>query len=828
MAISSVVEEYIYELSKSIGDAHQALHQGVGDKNTPGTALFELQQIQSLIQNGRPYFGIIDVPNGFKVTPTKADASAESPDSDDLLSRKVLVNRGRVAFNNNIINIATQEVPIAYDFATIYDEPGLEITNRYYYGVLLGLPYSEVQKAQQNFITYVVNATSANQSYLDIQPTSILSELTFPITAVINNQVVVFSSFDSVLNRLYVSPSNAAVVDGNVVYGVLGGSFAPQTKITFIYEPKIQTKIGAPYKTTPDVDTFAYFPQLPADWLGIAKVLVADPNHPRLITSNNYQIKNIIDVYPENPNFSTEEQNVLLSGAESIKQAIQEATTYTSTASVIEGLTNYTDRVAEDGQNFVQFWASRPFKARQFYAPGTSFETLSRFEFPSNFADAYYQTYRSHTMQTLGIFRGDMITKTQYNSQAGVPENVSITTVSSPISKLTKGTMIYTVAGVDANHREGLPTIKAVNALSGNDVYIMNEITWDVEANITHHIYKRSNFAGDILDKRLSPEGGYQYSAKPSLPSCVTDGNYTVANNFLLLKITSTGALLGGIKVPFKAVSADALADILIANGGIKAYYWGTSEASTNTPSASRQSELFLHGLFKPTYGETTYATFAFQEAQELDAGTHYIALYFRDELLNKVQIPYQSDGGTTDAYVADASSYDNSSGSNDLNIPLTTEAFSEINGTFDVVLYGFLDYGQAGSFVSSNGTKIMPRILNKPTRLCIHVPPMEVVDTDIGTPQSTSDTTPTSGPLTNDLTVVVHAVNTVTNKTDILTVNIPKDTVRGTKFLLGTKQQVYNKIAHLYVTVGSNYQITSDNRVKWSIYDLITVENAI
>jgi len=61
-----MVEEYIYELVRAIGDMHSAIQDGVGNESTPKTALFELYQLEQLASNQLPVFGILEsTPEGF-------------------------------------------------------------------------------------------------------------------------------------------------------------------------------------------------------------------------------------------------------------------------------------------------------------------------------------------------------------------------------------------------------------------------------------------------------------------------------------------------------------------------------------------------------------------------------------------------------------------------------------------------------------------------------------------------------------------------------------------------------------------------------------------
>ena len=69
MAISSKVEEIILELTRTIGNIYDALNYGIGDNDTPGSSIFEINNLLSLANSGFPYFGVLETaPLGFDVT----------------------------------------------------------------------------------------------------------------------------------------------------------------------------------------------------------------------------------------------------------------------------------------------------------------------------------------------------------------------------------------------------------------------------------------------------------------------------------------------------------------------------------------------------------------------------------------------------------------------------------------------------------------------------------------------------------------------------------------------------------------------------------------
>ena len=56
-------------------------------------------------------------------------------------------------------------------------------------------------------------------------------------------------------------------------------------------------------------------------------------------------------------------------------------------------------------------------------------------------------------------------------------------------------------------------------------------------------------------------------------------------------------------------------------------------------------------------------------------------------------------------------------------------------------------------------------------------------------------------------------------------TQTIPQGTERGTRFVLGTANDLFDRVEDVYVTPGTNLQRTNNGPIKWSVYDFFTVE---
>ena len=107
MAISSKIEEIILELTKNVGNIYDSLLYGIGDETTPGSSIFEINNLISMAETGYPYFGTIETaPLGFGIT-------------YDLTNDPyyVTVKSGQVAYNGSILQTIAQKIPIKKEWS---------------------------------------------------------------------------------------------------------------------------------------------------------------------------------------------------------------------------------------------------------------------------------------------------------------------------------------------------------------------------------------------------------------------------------------------------------------------------------------------------------------------------------------------------------------------------------------------------------------------------------------------------------------------------------------------------------------------------------------
>jgi hypothetical protein len=141
--------------------------------------------------------------------------------------------------------------------------------------------------------------------------------------------------------------------------------------------------------------------------------------------------------------------------------------------------------------------------------------------------------------------------------------------------------------------------------------------------------------------------------------------------------------------------------------------------------------------------------------------------------------------------------------------------------------LRGYLDNGLGVKYPVRRGLKFYDITSFAPRRLSIYVPPVEdiyqVVSESFAAEYDglSSESTLTK----NDMVVTITARNGANGIPITFTETIPQGTVRNTRFVLGTANDLFDRVDDVYVTPGTNLQRTNNGPIKWSVYDFFTVE---
>ena len=97
--MNGLVANYIRDITSALGQSYQIYTNSIGDVNTPGTALFEIDNLRQLALNKLPKFAVIDsTPVGLTVT---------ADNNNDLL----IISPGTVSFQSSLQIVASNSLP---------------------------------------------------------------------------------------------------------------------------------------------------------------------------------------------------------------------------------------------------------------------------------------------------------------------------------------------------------------------------------------------------------------------------------------------------------------------------------------------------------------------------------------------------------------------------------------------------------------------------------------------------------------------------------------------------------------------------------------------
>ncbi len=797
--MAEINEEFIAEYTRVIGNAFYAINQGIGDENTPGSAVFNLNQLSYLAEKKLPAFGIVqtNTSSGFTITVDQNDQSF------------IKISSGKISYLDNSINVSSQRLSVVKNFAGTYNSTDV-------YGMRIGFPIAEAQKTVNTIYSSVLKenlTTSQNTVYIE-NPQRII-DLGFPITAYIGtNTYVVFESATTDQLGLVIDPA----ING----GYVTQSFDKGTNVNFIYEPKIKALFGLPVPVAShDPAEFLYYPPLPSDWLHIADVLVLNPGNPEVDTFGIEPaiLRKAID-YPAStvnpPLFSITDSQTIMKAVDSAKNQLLSNKSRASIGDSVKALEYYTSALQESaGKTFRQFWATRPVKDSTYFNKGINYEGLERFEFSDNFSDAYYSTTGRDLNRTFAMFRGDLYSSPSIIYGSG-PASLTLSSISDfkgITSSLTNGTYYYGVSAVlTTGETKETPTKVQSVITSPNASNYVNVVQWTPVTNAQfYHIYKKSTQSGEQVEYRLTNvntiKGAGPFTNTPVSPNDFVN----LSTSGIAFKITPTGATemhLGGIYFKLKAtsVSLTNLTDYVT----VKLY---SNNVLTNKPDTEITEASFnnvtFENILRDKNGELSV------ELKKIILKTNYKmqSIYSYWLVLSLNAAPST---GNIQMHVSNASA---------------TGMYATYSGTWNLInnirpyfeLLGFIDNGISGTAVISRGVYLTRKITKEPRRLQIYVPSNLSSSSDPLYGPGISETTTTK----NEVLVTITAQNGTNDPVILPTVTIPQNTPSNTQFLVGTANQIFDRVLDVQITPGVNVtRQTGSNAISWSKYDVFVVEN--
>ena len=813
MAISSKVEEIVLELTKTVGNIYDALNYGIGDVDTPGSSIFEINNLLSMANTGFPYFGILET------APLGCDTTYDITYDPYY----VTIGSGQVAYNGSVINLQPQKIPLKKEWSKNYSTGGFGAS--YKYGVTLGLPITEVQKATKTWATTVSTTSVSGTSILYVKDVTIAINLGFPIQAFVGNYLITFSNVTDDLTGLIVDPS---YYNGSS-FGTLPATYYLDNPITFFFQPRVKYITGFPVlETSENVNTFDYFPPLPQSWIPISKVMLKNPENPIVVDSGTGLTRTIVDMPTDISTYqilgdSTDKSLIIQSCNEAndaltvyksndyVRNTVSAVYRYLSTVSSNSGVTNR------------ELLATQPFRKTEFYSKGTSFSGLERFELPYGFAKAYYQTVGSDVQHTFAIFRGDLIT---YNAAIGSSNTAAATGLttevipcSNYISSLSSGTQIYGVTIVynisTDEYVESIPVYSNLVSSNFTSSNYLVEINWS-GAGITnpffYHVYKKPQLSSDLIERKLTNINEIQYPSYNTMTTIEDNTDLLLRNGLSAFKITpNEDCFVGGVTLKFKYTAGGQLTGSGTTGLSVSIY---SATGSTPTPNGIITSSSTIRN--SDIQQGTNEYTVKFDNGTNLEQGTSYWLI------INK-PVDFTTGLGSTSLFTRIIS------GGSGQGLTSINDG-SSWTGTGGTVYYnfrGYLDNGNISGEILRRGIKLTNRIALEPSKISVYVPYVDDLTSSnvIFNGSTTGIATTDDQTVKNDLVVTVIAQNGENGEPTTLTTIVPKGTTRNQRFALGNDLQVFDRVIDAYVTPGTDLTRINNGPILWDIYDLITIE---
>ena len=813
MAISSKVEEIVLELTKTVGNIYDALNYGIGNVDTPGSSIFEINNLLSMANTGFPYFGILET------APLGCDTTYDITYDPYY----VTVRSGQVAYNGSVINLQPQKIPLKKEWSKNYSTSGFGAS--YKYGVTLGLPIAEVQKATQTWATTVSTTCLSGTNILFVKDATIAVSLGFPLQAFVGSYLITFSNVTDDLTGLIVDPS---YYNGSS-FGTLPATYYLDNPVTFLFQPRVKYITGFPVlETSENVNTFDYFPPLPQSWIPISKVMVKNPENPVVVDSGTGLTRTIVDMPTEISTYQilgdSTDKNLIIQSCIEANNALTDYKSNDYVRSTVSAVYRYLSTVSSNsGVTNRELLATLPFRKTEFYSKGTSFSGLERFELPYNFAKAYYETIGSDTQHTFAVFRGDLITYNAAIGSSNMAAATGLTTEVIPcsnyISSLSSGTQIYGVSIVynisTDEYVESIPVYSNLVSSNFTSSNYLVELNWS-GAGITnplfYNVYKKPQLSSDLIERKLTNINEIQYPSYNTMTTVEDDTDLLLRNGITAFKITpNEDCFIGGVSLKFKYIAGGQSIGSGTTGLSVSIY---SATGSTPTPNGMITSSSVVRNA-DIQQGTNEY-TVKFDNGANLEQGTSYWLM------VNKPS-DFTTGLGSTNLFTRVISG---SSGQGLTSIN-SGSSWTGTGGTAYYKLRGYLDSGNISGDILRRGIKLTNRIALQPSKLSVYVPFVDdlTVSNVVFNGSTTGIATTDDQTIKNDLVVTVIAKNGESGELTTLTTTVPKGTSRNQRFALGNDLQVFDRIVDAYVTPGTDLTRINNGPILWDIYDLITIE---
>ena len=857
--MATVSENFLYNLSQSIGISYNLKSNALGSSTNPNSALFNLNQIRSILLYGAPVFGVYDDPSSF------------SSITFDAISKSFIFSSGQVFYQTNLILVPSQIIP-AQDYT---DTAGQKYYQFY-------LDYNDFNLASTIFTSKITNV---NGNYITVNQLPSQSYLNNFKQININGYLVGVLSINS--------NTNVITLNQNV------NTFAfVNSTVNLIFQPVIKTLVTTATTGTP--------PQISIPSSGIilaSATLNVDSN-------SNYSLSGQINIlftaYPQYANPvslfpSQESYNAFLTTINNSIRIYNVAQNYSTESSLVNSFIDYTNGISNVSSTFDQYWHSQPYTITQFFQYGTGYQGLQKADFDKRFKDFWYYYQNVDLTRTLAIFRGDI-----YGSNAYVGATVGkfLGTVSvtnyidySGNSTLNTGTYSYGISAIFPTG-EYMP----VFANATNNYFnsrINNYISWTsgtISNLLFFHVYRNAQQSSGYNQVRITSP--FQVNSYPITDTILTQtGTQGIGSSnfaFKILSSMSTSGIIGGLYFNASIVDNTALTGIqscqiassgsnyinpyvVISGNGTGAsislststvngvvgcitganvvsfgsgYNSNTSFTIFDSSSTTAGGAVIVPVLSQLNCGIYTgtssipvgaaitslapisiysISSGSIQTPIDMNAQTNFIGLSSNTNYwaVFSMNVPYPLNVNQKITFATNSGYLTNYATTNDfVNWSLGTS-------NCQIAKLGFFDQGSSGTVTSSRGVYLTNDICSTPVRLQLYVPNMDLSAATFnyaGLYAGIGQSSPAILPIQNSMTVYVVAQNSQTGIQSTLIGNIPQGTARNTSILLGSATDLFDSVLDVFVepnlNLGVNF-IKNTTIINWTVFDLFTVDSA-
>ena len=862
--MSNINNNFLVNLSQAIGISYEMKNNVLGDATSPSSAIFNVNQIASILAFGKPIFGVYENDASF----------ATITFVNNGLQVNFEFSPGIVFYQRNLINIPSQSIPIRSE----QDYAGKKLFKFY-------LDYNDFELSSTVFNCTVVSVSGSSIVVDQLPSTNYLNNFR---SVNINNYLFGISSIDVTTNTILLTQ------DPN-------GYASAGTTLTLIFQPVIRyfttfASTGNP----PDID-------IPASGLIIASAEVEISGSVGSLTYScpvgAEKLFETFPIYTDPQSFfpSFEAYSAFLRSVNNSIRAFSIIQNYEIESNLTNSYLTYTTGIATNQQNFDEYWHSQPFQPTGLFQYGTGFQGLQKTDFDPRFKDFYYYYQGIDLTRNYAIFRGDIYGGNAYVGQAlgGYDGSVSIKNLVdfTGNSTITNGTYSYGISAVTSSG-EYVPKFTSDANFYFNQ-RVNNYIGWSTSLNVNnllfYHVYKNIKEANGFQQQRITSPFEVNSATLNDVilaPNSTTPLGISVTNFAIKIKNSSSeSGIVGGIAFnafitnssplcgiqsciiknagenyiqPYAVISGDGVgAEIRLSTslgGGIgsalvssfgSGYLTNPSitvfDAVSNsggngaeiTPVLSQLScGIFTGNTLQPI--GTSIATLQSIPIASITSsyimnmpiqGANFVGLNTNQNYWAKfsMNIPYTLTSSSQYLKFRNSTGFSTS-------YATSIDGINWITGTTNaqVAKLGFSDQGETGTIVSSRGVYLSDDQAAYPSRIQLYVPALDLnalgySNVGAGAVNVTNGTIISTSPIQNSMTVYVLAENTTTGIQSTLVGSIPKNTERGTSILLGNESDLYDKVLDVFIvpnlTEGVNF-IPNTTVINWTIYDLFTVDS--